>query len=746
MPNNISKKQKKDIFFSNRYLKNIILGISLFDVILTLSLFITPFCYNKNNVIIPLDALLYEKSGLIYTIILTVLCICSAVCIGCLLLSIRYYFVSLEKYAAKVRNLVIVSTSVTALYFVGGVIFTSLKNLSNGNYTMGSGHIQLILTVITAVAFAILIRKLRITDNEKIKSTNKWMRLEFFIYGALASIFTVIACLSDIFEMTFTIPRNIDPVKINGLKLISSYSKNSATLQLLSFLIILALTVTIIFFLLSLTALISRSKLFYKLTMAEFFCAGISTLVIGVFGKYYQIVQKMNEEAILNWISQFAKINTLNIQYKIKSSAAIWFFAVILVVAVTLLRKPYTKGVISESRLCDANGYAVNIDNYERQVSVAPSANAVDPCPAFSELDAKKKDLIAERKKDEDSAFEEPSLPELVRFIVSYAGNSRLHLSYSSSDIAAFVAGLGASRLTILQGMSGTGKTSLPKIFSEAILGNCELIEVESSWRDKNELLGYYNEFTHIYTPKKFTQALYKAALDPERLTIIVLDEMNLSRVEYYFSDFLSLMEHEADKRELKLLNTSISKTVGTDTIEYIALKNGHTIRIPQNIWFVGTANRDESTFEISDKVYDRAHTMNFNKRAPRVISHSDPIPQRYLSADILTELFENAKKNVRFDIESCPIVHEVEKLLMPYNISFGNRIANQIEDFVKIYTSCFTPSEAIINEALEIILLSKVVSKLEFRNVENKELLASEFARLQLHRCSEFVLKLNED
>jgi hypothetical protein len=58
--------------------------------------------------------------------------------------------------------------------------------------------------------------------------------------------------------------------------------------------------------------------------------------------------------------------------------------------------------------------------------------------------------------------------------------------------------------------MSGTGKTSLPKIVAEALMSVCDIVEVESSWRDKNELLGYYNEFSKLYTPKKFTQALYK--------------------------------------------------------------------------------------------------------------------------------------------------------------------------------------------------------------------------------------------
>ena len=205
-------------------------------------------------------------------------------------------------------------------------------------------------------------------------------------------------------------------------------------------------------------------------------------------------------------------------------------------------------------------------------------------------------------------------------------------------------------------------------------------------------------------------------------------------------------MENEENKREIRLVNVGLFKETGGEKDKYSALVDGHTVKIPSNIWFVGTANRDESTFEISDKVYDRAHTMNFNKRAKKAISVNAPASPRYVSTNTFISLFENAKKNVNFDIDSCAVIRQVEDLLSPYNISFGNRIANQIEDFVKIYAACFTDGERAVNEAVETILLSKVVAKLEYKNVENKRHLANEFERLKLFKCSEFVMKLNED
>lgn len=387
--------------------------------------------------------------------------------------------------------------------------------------------------------------------------------------------------------------------------------------------------------------------------------------------------------------------------------------------------------------LSQSSGESNNVD-YNKKTEI-------NGCPIFTEIDNKAILFESELKDRKSKSFKEPSLKKIVDFIVQYARDSRLHLYYTHEDIATFIAGLGTCNLTILQGMSGTGKTSLPKIVAEALNSNCDIVEVESSWRDKNELLGYYNEFSKIYTPKKFTQALYKAKLNSEVISFIVLDEMNLSRIEYYFSDFLSLMENEPGKREIRLVNVKLKKN-DLDQTKYYGLEEGHTLRIPNNVWFIGTANRDESTYDISDKVYDRANTMNFDKRAKKTEYFSEPLDNQYLSPAVLLELFEKAKSEINFTIDNNSVIEEVEKILEPYNISFGNRIALQIETFVKIYSSCFELVEQAKNDALEIILLSKVVRKLELKNIEDKEELAAKFANLNLFRCSNFIQSLKED
>ncbi|MBQ8399892.1 MAG: AAA family ATPase [Clostridia bacterium] len=727
--------------------------LGLISLFLTFSMFFTPLYVNDftGNALVPIDVVDFGSGMLLTLVAFLPVCVFSAVALGVFLSSIRSYFKKDTSYVTKTQRCITVSAVFTGLYYLAGMVICTILNNKSGSYSSEDSSVLFIWSVVIAILYAFVVGSVA-EEKRSVKSikTAKGARIEMLIYTLLGAVFTLVACLTDILKVKFIEPASYDAVTLNGYKLLTTYEEAQSGFQVLAFVLMVVVMIVSAFAVFTLISFISKSKLFFKFAQASLFFSGLATLLIGLFGKYYEIVQRINENLIVSWLSQSADLSGLKIVYKISSPSVIWFGIVVALIAFTVFRKPYTKGTLSEA-LISVNG-PVSSDSAGSHAPVSsgmPSFGAAaigDPCPAFSELDSKEEQLQEATKKAEEHAVEEPGLPGLVQFVVNYARDSRLHLSYSVTDIATFIAGLGASRLTILQGMSGTGKTSLPKIFTEAILGNCEIIEVESSWRDKHELLGYYNEFSRIYTPKKFTQALYKSVLDPQRVTFIVLDELNLSRIEYYFSDFLSLMEHEEDRRQIKLLNTGLYCSQNGQLYEYKGLKDGHTIQIPDNIWFIGTANRDESTFEISDKVYDRAHTMNFNKRAPKPHSVLPPMEQRYYSKETLLKLFEQAKQNVVFDIDDCTVIKEVEELLVPYNITFGNRISNQIEDFVKIYASCFVPSEAIIHEAVEIILLSKVVSKLEFKSVDNREELAEAFDRLNLHKCSQFVLSLNED
>lgn len=394
--------------------------------------------------------------------------------------------------------------------------------------------------------------------------------------------------------------------------------------------------------------------------------------------------------------------------------------------------------------------YAKGAGGGGQGLAVGNGDSSDDPIPAFLELDRKVNLFNEEYQSRLANSFNDVTLPKLVKHIIEYARYSKDRLSYGPVEIKTFIAGLAASKLTILQGMSGTGKTSLPKIFMEAIDGICDLVAVESSWRDKNELLGFYSEFKRKYTPKSFTQFLYKATLNKDIPYFIVLDEMNLSRIEYYFSDFLSIMESRENERYIKLFDIQLYP-YDSEHPEYLGLRDGHTIDIPTNVWFIGTANRDESTFEISDKVYDRAQTMNFNKRATKIyITNDMNYPKKFVSYNKLRQLFEETKA-VGFDAENYEVISKVENLLKPYNISFGNRILNQIETFVNAYVSCsdiesVADQNRYIHEAVDCIIFSKVVRKLELKQIIDIDLLIEEFENLGLTKCVEFLHSLVEN
>lgn len=749
-----SDKKSSKLKNSDYKLKKLLLVLSCISVFaIFILLFVPLFSYVSGGVTFSVVPICFTSSGednVLCLAVFALIFVLSAIAVKMLFACFANYNSEDLVFVKKAKSLSVFSAAVTGGYFFMGVTTCSLNTVPENEYSTIS-YIPLLFSITVLIVCAVITSKFVSTVEPDTEKTANAARIEMFIYSSVAAIITIIAAFSDILKVTVSKPSIMDDIFLNGYEVLQNYNNFDSGFQLVAFVILIIFAVCSALLVASLVALISKSKLFFKITLAQLISSAAFSLLIGMFGKYYEIVQRINEEKIMGLVNTILGKNYSSIEYVVESQALYWAIGVMAICLVALIRKPYSRGVVGETPVLAANTYygksqsAASGFDSSNEVS-EPTSTEFDPCPAFTELDKKAVMLREQEEEKKQLEFQSPTLPELVQFIVNYARDSRLHLSYTPEDIATFIAGLGATRLSILQGMSGTGKTSLPKIFAEAVLGNCEIVEVESSWRDKNELLGYYNEFSKTYTPKKFTQALYKAKFNPETITFIVLDEMNLSRIEYYFSDFLSLMENEEENRYIKLLNVGLRRAENGSYRTYSQLTEGHTLKVPNNIWFIGTANRDESTFEISDKVYDRAHTMNFNKRAAKPLTYGAPIPQRFVSVDIFIEMINKAKSSVRFNIDNYPIIKEVEALLEPYNISFGNRIANQIESFVSVYCSCFASPDAVLGDAVERILLSKVVSKLEFKNVENKTQLAAKFEKLGLHRCSEFILKLNED
>ena len=278
-------------------------------------------------------------------------------------------------------------------------------------------------------------------------------------------------------------------------------------------------------------------------------------------------------------------------------------------------------------------------------------------------------------------------------------------LYYSIDDIRRFIASLGVSKILILQGMSGTGKTSLPVAWGKFTNVNSTIIPVQPMWKERSDLLGYFNEFTGKFNETMILEKLYEAG-KTDRMHLIVLDEMNIARIEYYFAEFLSLLELPNPNERILEVTSTISKKDPKD------LHSGKLI-LPDNVYFIGTANNDDSTFAISDKVYDRSMVLNLDYRCEPFLGEGDYLPIT-LSDNTFKNLIKKAKKEYALTKRSRMHIKEFDKYIQEvFSITFGNRIRRQIESYVPIYIACGGKE----TEAIDDILAKKVLRKLEAQN-----------------------------
>ena len=278
---------------------------------------------------------------------------------------------------------------------------------------------------------------------------------------------------------------------------------------------------------------------------------------------------------------------------------------------------------------------------------------------------------------------------------------SQLKLYYDIDMMRYFLASMGTSRKIILQGISGTGKTSLPYAFGKFVQKDTTVVSVQPSWRERTELYGYFNEFTKRYAESEFLQAIYECNYfrDPH---IVILDEMNIARVEYYFAEKLSILEMPLQE-EWKV--DIVTAVWDNDP----CLIDGGKVQIRNNVWIVGTINNDDSTFAVADKVYDRAIPIDLDSRAdPFECELTDPV---YISTDHLNDLFEEAKENYPVSQEVIDKLELVNAYLIKnFRLAFGNRIMKQINDFVPCFIGCGGTEM----QAIDFIVAKKVLRKFE--------------------------------
>ena len=282
---------------------------------------------------------------------------------------------------------------------------------------------------------------------------------------------------------------------------------------------------------------------------------------------------------------------------------------------------------------------------------------------------------------------------------------SRLGLYYDTKLIRYFVASFGSNRLIILQGISGTGKTSLARAFGKFVCNDSIITPVQPSWRDRTELFGYFNEFTKRFNETELLRAMYEASYN-DNVYVIVLDEMNIARVEYYFAEMLSILEMpDCDEWVISMV-----PNVWPDDPKHFDQGN---FKIPPNMWYIGTANNDDSTFAIADKVYDRAMPIDIDsKGTPFDAPDTPPVQINY---HYLESLFDNAKKQYPV---SQVLIDKLNKLddyvIEHFRIAFGNRIMRQVMSFTPCYVACGGKEI----DGLDYVLARKIFRKFESLNL----------------------------
>lgn len=298
----------------------------------------------------------------------------------------------------------------------------------------------------------------------------------------------------------------------------------------------------------------------------------------------------------------------------------------------------------------------------------------------------------------------EISLQEFAEGYRRYAA-SQMKLYYTPEIVRRFVAGMAASKLLILEGISGTGKTSLPYSFSRYLSNPSTIVSVQPSFSDRTELLGYFNEFSKRFNETEFLRALYEANYRPDP-TLIVLDEMNLARIEYYFAEMLSVLEMpNKDEWVLDLVPTAWDG----DPVKM----DGGKIHVADSTWFIGTANNDDSTFTITDKVYDRAMPIELNERADAF--ECELQPHCNVTAEYLEYLFQKAQVDYPISDELMNKMQKLDNYLITrFKLSFGNRIMKQLYDFIPVYVACGGTELG----GMDYIVARKVLKKFESMNV----------------------------
>lgn len=336
---------------------------------------------------------------------------------------------------------------------------------------------------------------------------------------------------------------------------------------------------------------------------------------------------------------------------------------------------------------------------------------------ALDKVDLSNIPLYAPKK--EEATMTDKQKIERIKKYIAWKG-----FSYEEGLIENFYLSLKSKPFVILAGTSGTGKTRLVKLFAEAISAEYKMMPVRPDWSDSSDLFGHVN-LNGEFVPGAILEFISEADKQREKPFILCLDEMNLARVEYYLSDFLSVIE----TREL---NNGVIESAPLISLEkygsdLAARKKYGELGFPENLYIVGTVNMDETTFPFSKKVLDRANTIEFSyvdlMRDNSVIEDENPlnVDNEFLVSKYL--FLAQCQDNLVDDI--CSRLQEINEVLRTANAHVGYRVRDEIVFYMINNKKAGLLSD---NEALDNEIMQKILPRIQGSTASVKTMLCELF------------------
>ncbi len=277
------------------------------------------------------------------------------------------------------------------------------------------------------------------------------------------------------------------------------------------------------------------------------------------------------------------------------------------------------------------------------------------------------------------------------------------------------------SPLSVLSGVSGTGKSELPKLYAHFGGLNFLSIAVQPTWDSPESLMGYFHAIENKFDATEFLRFFIQTTLSnneepyglKEAMSIVLLDEMNLAHIELYFAEFLSKLEIKRSKE------TNISIKLGT----------GLTWELPlgDNLLFVGTMNEDESTKMLSDKVLDRAFCLNFER--PKTLKSKQqkslPNDNEYLKAETFNRwINKKGDQEAKLEGKYKKLTEEINERLDACGRSIGHRVWQSMSAYMHnhpLVLHVFDEDKA-LQFAYEECLVLKIFPKLRGVQTRNNQ------------------------